>query len=158
MALVPYERVTLREYATVKGCRPGTAALHRELKARVAANPGFDPNPALNGCFNHRMARGSVVTPSLHSGGRAIDLGIRLNPAGIQLGNFLTFALIAKAPLLGIQRIIWRGHIYTPGESPRAVRRKGNATLDHDNHLHIELINHTADHMNDQWVRGVLGG
>lgn len=157
MALVPYERVTLAEYRRVKSARPGTLALSKELTHRVSDHPGFDPNPALNGIFNHRMARGSVTTPSLHSGGRAKDLGIRLNRDGQQLGNFLTFALIAKAPLLGIQRIIWNGNVYEPGKSPRPTRRTGNPTLDHQNHLHIELTNHAADHMNDAWVRGVLG-
>lgn len=157
MALVPYERVTLAEFRRVKQARPGTLAFSKEITHRVEDHQGFDPNPALNGIFNHRMARGSLVTPSVHSGGRAKDLGIRLTPEGVQLGNFLTFALIAKAPLLGIQRIIWNGHIYEPGRSPRPTKRTGNPTLDHKNHLHIEFTNHAADNMNAAWVRGVLG-
>lgn len=157
MALVPYERVTLSEFRRVRAARPGTVALAKELRHRVEGNPGFDKNPALNGLFNHRMARGSLVTPSLHSGGRALDLGIRLSPQGVQLGNFLTFALMAKAVPLGIQRIIWREHVYEAGKSPRKLRHKSDPTLNHDNHLHIELTNHAADKMNDAWVRGVLG-
>jgi hypothetical protein len=62
-----------------------------------------------------------------------------------------------KATALGIQMIIWHGKAYYPDGRVKNLTRKTDKTLDHRDHLHIEMTPHAADNVTLEWVNGVLG-
>jgi N-acetyl-beta-hexosaminidase len=151
MAYFPVNTV---EAMRTKGPRPGAVALLAVLRERAGDHAGRDK--AVDGIYNKRRIRGGLGW-SVHAGGRAIDLGVKDTPLGKQLGDFLTVVLMQKATALGIQMIIWHGKAYYPDGRVKNLTRKTDKTLDHRDHLHIEMTPHAADNVTLEWVNGVLG-
>jgi hypothetical protein len=152
-----YERPTLAEVNRTKGVRPGARALLNVLQSRTATHPGRDPK--VDGIFNKRPIRGSQTIWSTHAVSRGIDLGMKVDAKGQQLGNFLLVVLLSKAEALGIQQIIWNDGVsdvvYRPGSAPQRSKKQN-----HKNHLHIEITSHMADTplpLAEKWINGVLG-
>lgn len=152
-----YERATLAEVIATKGIRPGAKAMLTVLQTRTGKHPGRDPK--VDGIYNKRPIRGSQTIWSTHAVSRGIDLGMKVDANGQQLGNFLLVVLLSKAEALGIQQIIWNDGksdvAYRPGSVPSRMK-----TQNHKNHLHIEITKHMADSPQwaaEKWINGVLG-
>lgn len=73
--------------------------------------------------------------PSLHSDGRADDLGV---PVGAPWAQGLADALVAHSGELGIQCVIYNRHIWS-GSYWDQGWRPYNGTSAHTEHLHVEL-------------------
>lgn len=102
------------------------------------------------GIYNCRTVRGRS-TKSLHSEGRAIDVGFSgvANPAGTRLLN----KLLPHVGTLGIQQIIWNRRIYS-SRYPNGARYTGDNP--HTDHLHIELTRQAANLLNIGFIRKTL--
>lgn len=89
---------------------------------------------------------------SIHAEGRALDLG---RPASaVELGEQLLEALRERAWEAGLQRIIYRGHIYDL--STPEGRRWDDAGA-HDLHLHIEQTRWAASTLRYEDLVALLG-
>lgn len=91
------------------------------------------------GCYSCRKVRGGR-TLSLHSEGRAIDVGIPgwLRKSGDEIFHWA----IANAELLGLQEIVWYGRIWSaskPYIHDHKYKNSSNPTLAHRDHVHIGL-------------------
>lgn len=104
------------------------------------------------GIYNVRTVRGGS-TKSLHSEGRAVDLGI--NPHGAAYGTGLAETLRAVSGELGIQLIIWNRRIWS-GAYPDAGWRPYSGTNAHRDHLHVELTRQAAAQLTPQRIQAVL--
>ena len=108
------------------------------------------------GIENCRTIAGSG-NRSLHGEGRAIDVGF--SGSGNPNGTALLQVLLRHRVALGIQLIIWNRRIYSarhPNGAPYS--RTGNATIEHRDHLHIELTWHAARTLTLGRVRQIVAG
>ncbi len=112
---------------------PGTRDLNTYLLRRFTYL-----NPAGTYCCRQNSAMTRVPMLSVHSLGRAIDLGVP--PAGGDADNTLGDAvanwLVENAEYIGIQRVIW-DRAYWNGE--RGFGLLTAASLSHTDHIHVEL-------------------
>ena len=86
------------------------------------------------GIYNCRTIRGVTTRKSIHAEGRAVDVGIPLDAAGLDLGDDLADFLIEHAPDFGVQYFIWNRRSWKPDRGWRSY--KGWAK--HRDHIHIE--------------------
>lgn len=126
------------------GAQPGAAALLAALLARWSSAGAYS-----SGIYNCRDVRGGS-TPSVHSEGRAIDLGIRDKA----VGDRIAAQLLAAAPSIGLQQIIWNRRSIRPGSTWRSY----NGVNPHTDHLHIELNWHGARTLTPQAADAALDG
>jgi len=152
--VMAYFPVTTSEVLKTKGPRGGAVALLAVLRERSGSHLGRDK--AVDGIYNRRRVRGGLGW-SVHAGGRAIDLGVTDTLEGKQLGDFWVTVLMSKARQLGIQMILWHGKAYYPDGRVKNMSRKKDKTLDHRDHLHIEMTPHAADHVTRDWVNAIFG-
>lgn len=115
----------------VTTCRPGAMAL-----LEFVHSLGFDDL----GCFNDRAVRGTTDVASTHAEGRAVDVTLGANPA--QRMHDLCSALVAGSDVLGVQRIIWSGLVWTVGADWHPYQGPAGQHLDH---AHIELTREAAE-------------
>lgn len=137
-----YTPVTRAEYSAHRGqARPGMVALYNTIIFCMGgAMAGM-------GIVSDRRQRGGLSL-SLHSVGRAGDEGPRVVMVGAragrsarQNGDELFVRLIAAAPAIGLDEVIWYGKRWTPEKGVRnyyGVNR-------HKDHVHIGLDPAMAD-------------
>jgi hypothetical protein len=116
---------------TATGCQTGTYALGRAIRT---VYPELQSLSGPYGCFNRRRAR-SAATWSLHAEGRALDVGV--GPDVDDVGWTLACDLTARHVVLGVQRVMWSGHIWSIEEADR-WRRLHPTTDQHLDHIHLE--------------------
>lgn len=129
--------------------QPGARALMAWWLSR------FGTNGAVNsGILNCRPVVGGT-RPSLHSEGRAADLGVR--PHDAAYGHEAASLLHAHSGELGIQCIIWSERIWS-GSKPHAGFRVYSGKNAHLDHLHVELSWPAARTLTQVRIAEVLGG
>jgi hypothetical protein len=116
---------------TAAGCQSGTHALGRAIRT---VYPELMSLEGAYGCFNRRRAR-SASTWSLHAEGRALDVGVAADQE--DLGWILACELTRLHVVLGVQRVMWSGHIWSIEEADR-WRRLHATTDQHLDHIHLE--------------------
>ena len=88
--------------------------------------------------YNCRPILNDKTKPtSIHGLGRAIDIMIDSTiPSEKQVGDNIRNFLINNATTLGVQRVIWTGHIWSANQDGWRVYNGSNP---HTNHLHVEI-------------------
>jgi len=116
---------------TAQGCEPGTRTLAAGIKVVYGS---LAVMRGAYGCFNRRRIAGQVAW-SLHAEGRALDVGVSIqqNAAGWDLACHV----VAEHAALGVQRVIWDGHIWSIKHAGR-WRPVGASTEPHRDHVHLE--------------------
>jgi hypothetical protein len=104
-----------------------------------------------DGIYNCRSVRGGTE-PSLHSEGRAADLGCR---AGDTWAQPLANLLVAHSAELGIQCVIYNRRIWS-GQHPDAGWRSYSGVDHHTTHLHVELSRKAAAGLTVERIVSVL--
>lgn len=130
-------------------CEPGTATLAAGIKV---AFPRLYTMAGAYGCFNRRRIRGSSSW-SLHAEGRALDVGVPDSQKDD--GWNLACHLVAFHVALGVQRVMWDGHIWSI-EHGNEWRRLQASTQQHLDHVHLEQYRAAAA-SSRQTVSGVAG-
>jgi hypothetical protein len=116
-----------------------------------------EPGSRNLGIYNCRAVRGGGAR-SLHSEGRALDLGMPMtNGKGSAAGMALVEALRLVADDLGIQCIIYNRRIWS-AKSPGKTGRAYTGVNPHYDHLHIELTRSAGSGLALAKIRAVLGG
>lgn len=105
--------------------QPGTTALKEALIAKWGGTS--------DGIYNCRNVRGGT-TKSAHAEGRAVDFHWTNQQSGQQIAN----ALVALNAQLGIQVVIWWGHIWSYPHANEGFRPY-HGEDPHHSHLHIEM-------------------
>jgi putative peptidoglycan binding protein len=140
-------------YQGAKECLTGPQPGARALMAWWLSR--FSDRGAVNsGIYVCRNVVGGSGTRSLHSEGRAVDLGVRPNDAGY--GHEAASLLHANSGELGIQCIIWSRRIWS-GSKPNAGFRPYAGQNAHVDHLHVELDWVTARTLTHKRIAEVLG-
>lgn len=109
------------------GAQPGPKALWTLVRANfpIARNLGI---------FNRRNVAGSSK-PSLHSEGRALDIGLSVFDAGEKaIGDYLFTSLCAESRALQLEEVIWNQQIWSLRRP--YVHPYGGRSPHHD-HLHV---------------------
>lgn len=132
-----YEPVTPLELLRNRGERPGVRVFLNVMlflfKARGMTNVGI---------YNRRKVRGGGSW-SLHSVGRAVDLGI---PAGSKaLGDDIADRLVRAATKLGICEVIWYRRRWTAEKGWQSY----HGTDPHTGHVHVGFTKAMADKTDD---------
>ena len=130
--------------------QPGAVALMQELQ------------PRFEDCFNLGILRDRSrcrTSRSAHCFGRGLDFGFRgqrSHPEGTRLALFL----VAEAPALGIQRVIWQFNVGHQFEGPREWDSRPGQRFwshysgsDHSDHVHAELCWEAARTLTRSMVR-----
>lgn len=104
------------------------------------------------GIYNCRPVAGGA-RPSLHSEGRACDLG---NPVGVPWQQQLADLLVANSAELGIQGVIYDRRIWT-NAYPNNGWRQYTGPDPHVDHIHAELTWDAAGSLTAARVQEVLG-
>jgi peptidoglycan hydrolase-like protein with peptidoglycan-binding domain len=129
------------------GPTPGALALMSWYLGAYKAKGGDN-----DGIYNCRDQRGSLL-PSLHSEGRAADLGVpATNEAWAQQ---LANKLVAHSKELGIQCVIYNRRIWS-GAHPNDGWRYYGGVDPHTSHLHVELSRAAAAKLTTAKIRSVL--
>jgi hypothetical protein len=128
----PYQPVSKAEWNNVHGPRPGTVVL-QDVILRHAATAWGPGSAWSDGIYNHRMVRGSRTTYSLHSAGRACDIGLPQNATGKQHGDELFLRLINAADACGIVEVIWYRQRWSMDKGVVAY----HGTDPHTGHVHF---------------------
>ena len=140
-------------YQGAKLCLPDAQQGARALMAWWLAR--FGGRGAINsGILNCRPVVGGSAR-SLHSEGRAADLGVR--PIDAAYGHEAASLLHAHSGELGIQCIIWSRGIWS-GSRPNAGFRLYKGQNPHLDHLHVELSWPAARTLTHARIVEVLGG
>lgn len=138
----PYQPISGGEASPRAGIKPGAQAL-MDVYLFYRGNKG-----AYNaGIFNYRPVRGGSGL-SLHSAGRALDVGVPNNPRGKALGDELFLRTISAGQYLGICEIIW----WDKRVDNRGIKPYRGAD-NHHTHLHIGLTREFAALPNTQTLR-----
>lgn len=148
-----YQPVTPSELKNVVGPRPGCVAFN-DVVMFVEHKRGVYPA----GIYNRRNVRGrrgpvTARTASLHSVGRAVDIGIP-NKA---VGDALFKKIVAAADYIGVCEVIWWGtRTTTKGTLPY----KG--VDNHHTHIHVGFTADFASRKNTadlrKWISHFLYG
>ena len=140
-------------YQGAAGCLPDAQPGARALMAWWLAR--FGGRGAINsGILNCRPVVGGTAR-SLHSEGRAADLGVR--PINAAYGHEAASLLHAHSGELGIQCVIWSRGIWS-GSQPNAGFRLYKGQNPHLDHLHVELSWPSARTLTQARIAQVLGG
>jgi hypothetical protein len=140
-------------YQGAELCLPHAQQGARALMAWWLAR--FGGRGAINsGILNCRPVVGGTAR-SLHSEGRAADLGVR--PINAAYGHEAASLLHAHSGELGIQCIIWSRGIWS-GSRPHAGFRLYKGQNPHLDHLHVELSWPAARTLTHARIGEVLGG
>ena len=140
-------------YQGATGCLPDAQPGARALMAWWLAR--FGGRGAINsGILNCRPVVGGTAR-SLHSEGRAADLGVR--PVNAAYGHEAASLLHAHSGELGIQCVIWSRGIWS-GSRPNAGFRLYKGQNPHLDHLHVELSWPSARTLTQARIAQVLGG
>jgi hypothetical protein len=141
----------------VGGEKPGTRALQDFMLEQLDALPGC--RSVDSGIYNCRNIRGSRTLKSVHSEGRAGDLGVRtpdgmwprseLPEPGIRLW---CDRLIDNAEKLGVTYIIYAKKSRRPGGGWSNYR----GLSPHYDHIHYEISREAANALTPKYVREVL--
>lgn len=135
-----------------KGPQPGAVALGKWLKARFGL--------PLVGIFNCRPSR-SGTSLSTHGEGRGIDAHVHVRaseapPTAAEkaIGDEMFVLMIALAPLLGVQAVIWLDQRWDA--RTRLIKHYGGPF--HGNHVHIELCRAAARGLTVEAIDTAAGG
>ena len=129
-----YQPVTTPEYLRHRSPRRGSVILMDVLLFL------FHTDKITNaGIYNRRKVRGGSSW-SLHSVGRALDIGIPTKEAGDRIFLFL----IRAATLAGICELIWWNQRWTAENGVRPYN-PGKGGDDHRTHMHIGQTREMAD-------------
>jgi hypothetical protein len=140
-------------YQRAELCLPDAQQGSRALMAWWLAR--FGGRGAINsGILNCRPVVGGTAR-SLHSEGRAADLGVR--PIDAAYGHEAASLLHAHSGELGIQCIIWSKGIWS-GAKPHEGFRPYKGKNPHLDHLHVELSWPGARTLTHARIVEVLGG
>lgn len=136
-----------------KGPQPGALALMDWVLGQYEDRGAFNL-----GIYNCRPVRGGD-TWSLHSEGRALDIGLPMAPdgSGTTLGHRLVDRMREAGEPLGIQCMIYDRRIWS-AKSPDRNGRDYTGVSPHYNHIHLELGWHAARHLDRDKIVRVLGG
>lgn len=118
----------------------------------------YDGRGAYNlGIYNCRPVRGGG-TWSLHSEGRALDIGLPMAPdgTGTPFGHRLVNRLREAGDDLGIQCMIYDRRIWS-AKSPGPGGRPYTGVSPHYNHIHVELGWHAARNLDLERIARALG-
>lgn len=77
-----------------------------------------------------------------HPSGQALDIMMANDghdAASVRDGNLIAAFLMANAGQLGIDYLVWRQHIWHPGQAWRQMDDRGNWTDNHMNHIHAKV-------------------
>lgn len=128
-----YEPVTPLELIRYRGERPGVRAFLNVMlflfKARGMSNVGI---------YNRRKVRGGGSW-SLHSVGRAVDLGIPTNNKA--LGDEIVMRIIRAATKLGVGEVIWYRKRWTAEKGWQSY----HGVDPHTGHIHVGFTKAAAD-------------
>lgn len=136
-----------------QGPQPGAVALMDWVLGQ------YEDRGAYNlGVYNCRPVRGGDAW-SLHSEGRALDIGLPMaaDGTGTALGHRLVNRLRDAGEPLGIQCMIYDRRIWS-AKSPDGNGRAYTGVSPHYNHIHLELCWHAARHVDGDKLVHVLGG
>lgn len=114
-------------------CRSGVHAFERYFGA-VWGLPSL-------GCYNPASTLPGGG-PSLHTVGRAVDIGHDWSDEKIALVWELCRQLVGWAPVIGVQQIIYRGFFWRQGQLWKMVSA---STDPHESHAHVEFTIAAAD-------------
>lgn len=127
-----YQPASTAELLRYWGARKGTRALQDVLVFLYRDRGATDL-----GVYNRRPVRGRTSGWSLHSVGRAGDIGVR----DTKLGDELFLRLIRAAEPLGLCEIIWNGQRWTAEKGAQPY----NGADSHSTHLHYAQTREMAD-------------
>lgn len=127
-----YTPVTTAEYRQHRGrTRPGVVAAHDTILFMMGGSV------TSGGMVNDRNVRGGSAK-SLHSVGRAADWmvragsGARAGMTARQVGDELFVRLIAAAPAIGLDEVIWNRKRWSPDKGLRSY----HGVNPHTDHVH----------------------
>lgn len=84
-----------------------------------------------------------------HPSGQALDVMVPddgRSLAGLAMGNQVAAFMMANYQALGVDYLVWRQHIWHPGQSWRLLDDRGDWTQNHMNHVHVKVF---GDHVPD---------
>ena len=84
-----------------------------------------------------------------HPSGQALDVMVPddgRSLAGLAMGNQVAAFLMANYKALGVDYLVWRQHIWHPGQAWRLLDDRGDWTQNHMNHVHVKVF---GDHVPD---------
>lgn len=142
-----------------QGPQPGATALvaywleQAPAIARLLRLP--DSGFTSMGVFNCRPVRGSVQSLSIHSCGRAADLGVPVSRAGHQVAYRFLQAVAPHAQTLGLQLWIFDRRIW--GRSYPAGGGRYEGVHPHRDHHHVELNRQAAARLTLSTLRARVG-
>jgi hypothetical protein len=85
-------------------------------------------------------------TISIHGLGRALDIMVDAHtPAGLETGDNIRNFMINNSTVLGVQRVIWNGHIWGADQDGW---RAYDGPDDHTSHVHVEVNEKAAANPN----------
>lgn len=126
--------LTYQRATECTGEQPGTRVLLDYCEARW-------PHVWSKGIYVCRNIRGSATSKSVHSEGRAVDIGVNEDTnEGLRIGDDIAAWLTGHAPTIGVQYLIWNGRSWRPDRGWRPYR----GTSNHRDHLHVELTREAA--------------
>jgi len=153
-ASVDYSLPASTSFATWEGCTdcgPGPAPGARALLAYWLEQT---PDVARSlGIFNCRPVRGGSSL-SIHSCGRAVDLGVPVSVAGHRIAMGWLERLAPHAQSLGVQLIIFSR---TSGSARNPWPTRYGGVHPHEDHVHIELNPRAAAELTLSTLRAVVG-
>lgn len=123
---------------SVDGCRPGAVVLGNAI---VAISGGVLPRFS---CYSDRAVKNSNA-PSTHREGRALDIGANAGDTVTRaLVDKICAVLVANAPTLGVQQIIWNKRIWRCNGSWQPYDCAAGC---HEDHFHVELTRTMAENL-----------
>ena len=150
--------VTPAEYRAHRGqLRPGTKTLSDVVRFLMGGSVTD------GGIVNDRNVRGGS-SKSLHAVGRAADFMVhtgqgpgRQGKSAKEIGDELFVRLIAAAPAIGAEEIIWWRQIWSPSKGLRAY----TGLASHKDHVHVGISQAVADNRSPdlpKWFAGAIFG
>lgn len=135
------------------GPQPGAVALMDWALANYGDRGAYNL-----GIYNCRTVRGSG-TRSLHSEGRALDIGLPMDGdgTGTAMGHRLVDRLREVGEDIGIQCMIYDRRIWS-AKSPGPDGRPYTGASPHYNHIHLELGWRAARQLDEERITQVIGG
>jgi peptidoglycan hydrolase-like protein with peptidoglycan-binding domain len=135
------------------GPQPGAVALMNWILEHYGRHGAYNL-----GIYNCRPVRGGG-TWSLHSEGRALDIGLPVGSdgTGTVRGHRLVERLRELGEPLGVQCMIYDRRIWS-AKSPGPEGRSYTGVSPHYNHIHLELCWKSARNLDADRVARVLGG
>lgn len=129
-----------------KGPRPGASLLMKVVLE-------YFPGTTNLGIYNYRQIVGGSGL-SVHSEGRALDIGVAVTDEGKALGDRVFRVLAPAAWSLGIQRIVWYRRIWQ-ASAPSGKSYGGSHP--HTDHLHVEMTREASTNLTEQQIRSIIG-